>query len=384
MALELGTTRAVDPTAAEAWLLDLQGVPMEGCYGATCLRKGTPGRALRPSGQCWKLLLGPEEVWVVSLHDAPQVQEPQRTRLPTSRVPTRILVPAASSPGSALGPLGLFLRAECGRAAAAGDKEDARPGSAARECPEHQWSTQDPRGHADLSITPPSSQDALDPPAPGCLPACSERKQESPPHTHPRALVARGTATCFVFGWDDPTCTEGVVTVSRGACAVMSCTISHPLSNVTVCLSAQVPVCLSADGKNQPLVSRKVPGSPAHGGWQLRVHGAVAQLVIDGAQDAQAGEYTWHLEGFQRSIRTTTLSVSGAEAQEPEKRRARPFSPSQDPERLHRPPAAGSQLEVVLVIILVVTLSFLVAGMLAWHQRHRFLKLLTLPQMTWF
>ncbi|XP_057357866.1 secreted and transmembrane protein 1, partial [Manis pentadactyla] len=242
-----------------------------------------------------------------------------------------ILVPAASSPGSALGPLGLFLRAECGRAAAAGDKEDARPGSAARECPEHQWSTQDPRGHADLSITPPSSQDALDPPAPGCLPACSERKQESPPHTHPRALVARGTATCFVFGWDDPTCTEGVVTVSRGACAVMSCTISHPLSNVTVCLSAQVPVCLSADGKNQPLVSRKVPGSPAHGGWQLRVHGAVAQLVIDGAQDAQAGEYTWHLEGFQRSIRTTTLSVSGAEAQEPEKRRARPFSPSQAP-----------------------------------------------------
>ncbi|XP_073092251.1 secreted and transmembrane protein 1 isoform X4 [Manis javanica] len=199
-----------------------------------------------------------------------------------------------------------------------------------RECPEHQWSTQDPQGHADLSITPPSSQDALEPPAPGCLPACSERKQESPPHTHPRALVARGTATCFVFGWDDPTCTEGVVTVSRGACAVMSCTISHPLSNVTVCLSAQVPVCLSADGKNQPLVSRKVPGSPADGGWQLRVHGAVAQLVIDGAQDAQAGQYTWYLEGFQRSIRTTTLSVSGAEAQEPEKRRAQPFSPSQD------------------------------------------------------
>lgn len=78
MVLELGTTRAVDPTEAEAWLLDLQGVPVEGCYGATCLRKRTPGRALRPSGQCWKLLLGPEEVWVVGLHDAPQVQEPQR------------------------------------------------------------------------------------------------------------------------------------------------------------------------------------------------------------------------------------------------------------------------------------------------------------------
>lgn len=208
------------------------------------------------------------------------------------------------------------------------------------------------------------------------------------PHPAPRMLwsllLLAASLHAQKESWDDPTCTEGVVTVSRGACAVMSCTISHPLSNVTVCLSAQVPVCLSADGKNQPLVSRKVPGSPAHGGWQLRVHGAVAQLVIDGAQDAQAGQYTWYLEGFQRSIRTTTLSVSGAEAQEPEKRRAQPFSPSQDPERLHRPSAAGSQLEVVLVIILVVTLSFLVAGMLAWHQRHRFLKFLTLPQMTWF
>ncbi|KAI5934091.1 Testis-expressed protein 19 [Manis javanica] len=38
MVLELGTTRAVDPTEAEAWLLDLQGVPVEGCYGATCLQ----------------------------------------------------------------------------------------------------------------------------------------------------------------------------------------------------------------------------------------------------------------------------------------------------------------------------------------------------------
>lgn len=127
----------------------------------------------------------------------------------------------------------------------------------------------------------------------------------------PEAQPSPTRVTCLPTGWDDPTCTEGVVTVSRGACAVMSCTISHPLSNVTVCLSAQVPVCLSADGKNQPLVSRKVPGSPADGGWQLRVHGAVAQLVIDGAQDAQAGQYTWYLEGFQRSIRTTTLSVSG-------------------------------------------------------------------------
>ncbi|KAK2497701.1 hypothetical protein MC885_014949 [Smutsia gigantea] len=101
MVLELGTTWAVDPSAAEARLLDLQVVSMVGCYDAIYLRKMTPGRALRTSGQCWKPLLEPEEVWVVSLEDAPQMQELQRWKLSileaSSPGQSKELVPADSA-----------------------------------------------------------------------------------------------------------------------------------------------------------------------------------------------------------------------------------------------------------------------------------------------
>ncbi|XP_028353933.1 coiled-coil domain-containing protein 57 [Physeter macrocephalus] len=54
---------------------------MVGCYDAICLRKMKPGWALRTPGQCWKLLLEPDEVRVVRLQDAPQKQDLHRWRL---------------------------------------------------------------------------------------------------------------------------------------------------------------------------------------------------------------------------------------------------------------------------------------------------------------
>ncbi|XP_045630973.1 testis-expressed protein 19.2-like [Ursus americanus] len=81
MVLELGTTRAVDPAEAEAWLRDLQVISMVGCYDAIYLRKMTPGWARRTPGQGWKLLLEPDEVWVVRLQDAPQEQDLHRWKL---------------------------------------------------------------------------------------------------------------------------------------------------------------------------------------------------------------------------------------------------------------------------------------------------------------
>ncbi|XP_025721121.1 testis-expressed protein 19 [Callorhinus ursinus] len=72
MVLELGSTGAVDPAEAEAWLRDLQVISVVGCYDAVYVRKMTVGRALRTPGQGWELLLEPDEV--VRLQDAPQEQ----------------------------------------------------------------------------------------------------------------------------------------------------------------------------------------------------------------------------------------------------------------------------------------------------------------------
>ena len=56
--LELGTTRAVDPAEAEAWLRDPQRLSVAGCCDAVYLRKTTPGWVLRkvlesPGKCCW-------------------------------------------------------------------------------------------------------------------------------------------------------------------------------------------------------------------------------------------------------------------------------------------------------------------------------------------
>uniref|UniRef100_M3YI64 Secreted and transmembrane 1 n=1 Tax=Mustela putorius furo TaxID=9669 RepID=M3YI64_MUSPF len=103
--------------------------------------------------------------------------------------------------------------------------------------------------------------------------------------------------------WDNPTCTEGVVSVPRGERAVMGCNISNPFLGVAVTLS-------TPGASVQPLFRVRSPGCFCREGWQLRVQGGEAQLVIDNASDAQTGCYKWHLQGLQRNIGVTTLNVS--------------------------------------------------------------------------
>ncbi|XP_027968503.1 secreted and transmembrane protein 1 isoform X2 [Eumetopias jubatus] len=104
--------------------------------------------------------------------------------------------------------------------------------------------------------------------------------------------------------WDNPICTEGVVSVSRGERAVMACNISNPFLSVAIYLSSH--------GKSfEPVFSMRPPGCFCQGGWRLQVQGSMAQLVIDDVNHTQAGCYRWYLQGLQRNIRVTTLNVSG-------------------------------------------------------------------------
>ena len=75
MVLELGTTQNMDPAETKAWLLDLQVLSLVGCCDVIYVQKMKPRRAWRTPGQCWKLLLEPDEWWVVRLQDAPQMQD---------------------------------------------------------------------------------------------------------------------------------------------------------------------------------------------------------------------------------------------------------------------------------------------------------------------
>ncbi|XP_047687810.1 secreted and transmembrane protein 1 [Prionailurus viverrinus] len=165
--------------------------------------------------------------------------------------------------------------------------------------------------------------------------------------------------------WDNPSCTEGVVSVSRGERAVMSCNISNPFLGVTVYL-----IALGED--SQPLFRVTPPGCFCRGEWQLQVRGGVAQLVIPKASDAQAGCYKWHLEGLQRNIKVTTLNVlaSGAEAQGLNQTGVLPLTSSCGPQ-MPCPGWAGRQFQVVLVVTGVsVALAILVVTVLAWRRRH--------------
>ncbi|XP_045343207.1 secreted and transmembrane protein 1 [Leopardus geoffroyi] len=165
--------------------------------------------------------------------------------------------------------------------------------------------------------------------------------------------------------WDNPSCTEGVVSVSRGERAVMSCNISNPFLGVTVYL-----IALGED--SQPLFRVTPPGCFCRGEWQLRVRGGVAQLVIPKASDAQAGRYKWHLKGLQRNIKVTTLDVlaSGAEAQDLNQTGVLPLTSSCGPQ-MPCPGWAERQLQVVLVVTGVsAALAILVVTVLAWRRRH--------------
>ncbi|KAL4834616.1 hypothetical protein H8958_006317 [Nasalis larvatus] len=141
-------------------------------------------------------------------------------------------------------------------------------------------------------------------------------------------------------GWDSPVCTEGVVSVSRGENAIMSCNISNAFSRVNIKLRAH--------GQESTIFNEVAPGYFSRDGWQLQVQGGVAQLVIKGTRDSHAGLYTWHLVGRQRNNRQVTLEVSGAEPQSA--------------------PEAGSWTVPVVVTAIFILLALTV--MFAWYGCH--------------
>lgn len=165
-------------------------------------------------------------------------------------------------------------------------------------------------------------------------------------------------------GWDNPTCTSGVVSVSRGERAEMACNISNPF--------VLISVCLVVPGKECRLIFKDMAqGHFSQDGWKLRVQGHTAQLVMEDAQDTQEGMYMWEIKGRQRSVRFTTLNVS-----EPPDLPSTPFfSRATSPEMTFSQPEAIYQPQrrtPMGPILLLVILSILGLGLvLSWFRRRR-------------
>uniref|UniRef100_A0A8D1Y354 Secreted and transmembrane 1 n=1 Tax=Sus scrofa TaxID=9823 RepID=A0A8D1Y354_PIG len=165
-------------------------------------------------------------------------------------------------------------------------------------------------------------------------------------------LAASGSAPRG--GWDSPNCTAGVVSVSRGEHAELACSMANPFSHVRVSLRAH-------PGESWQLVfDEQAPGSFRRDGWQLWVQGSEARLVIEKAQDAQAGTYRWSLAGLQRSFGTTVLNVLEPQDQL--------FTPSWGPQML--PPKPTPSPEKIPVQLAYLAFSpVAVLFLLVWLQR---------------
>nr|KAF6417082.1 secreted and transmembrane 1 [Molossus molossus] len=191
--------------------------------------------------------------------------------------------------------------------------------------------------------------------------------------------------------WDNPICTKNV-SVTRGERAVMTCTISNPFHNVTICRRDH-------SGQHCQLIFEEVtPRCTSQDGWHLWVQGHTAQLVTEEARDAQAGCYHWIIVGLQISFEATTLHLSeppephstasrgtqrirGYPPQDPcalqDRSPPQDPSPSQDPSLPQDPsPPQGwsvpqASLHTPLITVFAILCVLVLGGVLAWCRSRR-------------
>ncbi|XP_008828883.1 secreted and transmembrane protein 1A isoform X1 [Nannospalax galili] len=173
--------------------------------------------------------------------------------------------------------------------------------------------------------------------------------------------------------WDDPICTESVVSVFRGSHAVMSCNISNNFSDITISLA-------SHGERVRTIFNETPPGNASEDGWQLQIHGGQAQLVINNVQDIHTGQYQWRLHGCQAEIMNIFLNISESQDQEEAIGQRRSMSSSsQDSlptaEKLESSPSSGRKETITIVVIVTIIIIILILGIThAWHKHHHMQK----------
>ncbi|XP_008828884.1 secreted and transmembrane protein 1A isoform X2 [Nannospalax galili] len=153
--------------------------------------------------------------------------------------------------------------------------------------------------------------------------------------------------------WDDPICTESVVSVFRGSHAVMSCNISNNFSDITISLA-------SHGERVRTIFNETPPGNASEDGWQLQIHGGQAQLVINNVQDIHTGQYQWRLHGCQAEIMNIFLNISDS---------------LPTAEKLESSPSSGRKETITIVVIVTIIIIILILGIThAWHKHHHMQK----------
>lgn len=168
--------------------------------------------------------------------------------------------------------------------------------------------------------------------------------------------------------WDEPTCTKGELSVTRGSPAEMTCNISNPFLKVSVCLwTPGWKAC-------QPVFTQAVQGCSSGGGWRLCVEGGSARMVTEEARDTQAGWYQWNLMGCQKEQRSTYLNVSEPPEQPStppwgtqDLHRAQGPLPAQDLHSAQDPPPGRLHVALLLVPVLLLCVLAL-GGLQCWHR----------------